>query len=337
MNQIKRILIAYDGSSYADNALLDLRRAGVSHEAEALIVTVSEGLVSAPTPVVEVAGTALAPRRVTSAFGAATDQALRLLAEARGFATAARDRVRSHFVDWNVDIKVLEGSPSRKLLAEAEQWQPDLIVVGSQGHSAFNRFILGSVSKNLATRSPSSVRVVRRKAEKDHDEPPRILIAVDGSPDAELAVRSVGSRVWPDQTEVRIVGLENNVTPSMIEHIFSSEAAIRDRHNEATTKALAMMEWAADELRAIGLKVSVAVRKGDPQSSLIDEARKWEADSIFIGAYGLDHRGEQSGLGRVAAGLVTKAPCTVEIVRRGYGPINWIKPSSNGNHNPQLN
>ena len=59
MNEKKKVMIAYDGSAYADAALDDLRRAGLPREAEALIVTVSDGLVSASSPIAEVAGTAL--------------------------------------------------------------------------------------------------------------------------------------------------------------------------------------------------------------------------------------------------------------------------------------
>jgi nucleotide-binding universal stress UspA family protein len=76
-----------------------------------------------------------------------------------------------------------------------------------------------------------------------------------------------------------------------------------------------VVEWGETELRAIGLQVSVAIVKGEPQSILIEEALKWEADSIFVGSYGLDHLSEKSGLGSVSMGLITNAPCSVEVVR----------------------
>ena len=90
---------------------------------------------------------------------------------------------------------------------------------------------------------------------------------------------------------------------------------IKGFNEEAAAKARRMVEWAADELRSISLQVSVAITKGDPERVLIDEARKWEADSIFVGSHGLDDLGKQSGLGSVSTGLVTNAPCSVEIVR----------------------
>jgi nucleotide-binding universal stress UspA family protein len=316
MNERKKVLIAYDGSAYADAALDDLRRAGLPREAEALIVTVSDGLMSVSSPVAEVAGTAVTSRRVTSAIAVAKEQAVRLLAEARGAAAQARGRVLSDFPDWEVRTEVLEGSPSWELVWKAEEWQPDLVVVGSQGRSALGRFFLGSVSKKLAAESRSSVRVVRRRAEKSGDELPRIMIGVDGSPGAERAVRSVGGRVWPEGTEVRVVTVDDRVSPTRIAHILpTAAAAINSRNEEAAAEARRMAEWAESELRAIGLQVSAATVKGEPQSTLIEEALKWGADSIFVGARGLDSPGEGTGLGGVSTGLVTKAHCSVEVVR----------------------
>ena len=76
-----------------------------------------------------------------------------------------------------------------------------------------------------------------------------------------------------------------------------------------------MAQWAAEELRAIGLKVSLMMAKGKAQRILLREARKWGADSIFVGAHGLDHPNERTGLGSVAVSLVANANCSVEVVR----------------------
>ena len=70
-------------------------------------------------------------------------------------------------------------------------------------------------------------------------------------------------------------------------------------------------------LLAEGLSASVEIREGDPRRILRDEAREWAADSIFVGSHGLDHLDERSGLGSVAAALVTDAACSVEVMRSG--------------------
>jgi nucleotide-binding universal stress UspA family protein len=55
-----------------------------------------------------------------------------------------------------------EGDPKQVLLREAEQIVADCVFVGAQGHSALDRFLLGSVSAAVATRAHCSVEVVRQ-------------------------------------------------------------------------------------------------------------------------------------------------------------------------------
>jgi nucleotide-binding universal stress UspA family protein len=322
MKELMKVLIAYDGSPHADAALDDLRRAGLPREAEVLIVTVGDSLVSASSSVAEVAGTALTSRRVSSAIAVAKEQTARLLEEARGFPSQARGRVLSYFPGWDVRTAVLEGSPSRELPRKVELWQPDLVVAGSQGRSALGRFFLGSVSKTLAARARCSVRVARRRAEKDDGAPLRIIVGVDGSPGAAAAVRAVGTRYWPDGTEVRLVVVDDGSGPTMT-------AAIQPRLGELVAgcnehqpvNARLMAEGARVVLLEGGLGASVEVSEGDPRRVLMDEAREWDADSIFVGAHGLDRPNEGSGLGGVSAALVTDATCSVEVVRSR--PPSW--------------
>ncbi len=55
-----------------------------------------------------------------------------------------------------------DGEPKQVLLREAEQFAADCVFVGAQGHSALDRFLLGSVSAAVATRASCSVEVVRQ-------------------------------------------------------------------------------------------------------------------------------------------------------------------------------
>ena len=50
---------------------------------------------------------------------------------------------------------------------------------------------------------------------------------------------------------------------------------IRGINQHAAEAARMMTEWAANELRAIGLQVSVAIEQGEPGRVIIEEARKW--------------------------------------------------------------
>ena len=57
-------------------------------------------------------------------------------------------------------------SDSDKYLSIAENWGADLIVVGSQGHGAFSRLVLGSVSQYLTTNAKCSVLIARDRNKK---------------------------------------------------------------------------------------------------------------------------------------------------------------------------
>jgi Universal stress protein family len=68
-------------------------------------------------------------------------------------------------------------------------------------------------------------------------------------------------------------------------------------------------------LEAVGLSTSIHVREGDPLRVMLEEARAWGADCVFVGPRGRGGATWGAGLGRVAAGLVTGAHCSVEVAR----------------------
>jgi nucleotide-binding universal stress UspA family protein len=234
---------------------------------------------------------------VTAGLINAQRQTERVLNEAKDFARRASDRVRSFFPHWSVRAETLAGSAALELISKADEWKPDLIVVGSHGRSAISRFILGSVSKKVVTDSDYSVRVTRGDLEKDLNEPAKLVIGVDASAEAEQAVRAVGNRVWPYGTGVQIIAVDDGSSPMF------------------TLTAGRMVAWGENALSLIGLKTSVMWEKGDPRRVLIDRAQAWDADSIFVGGRRFTGALERFQLGSVATALVTKAHCSVEVVR----------------------
>ncbi|HEV8136029.1 MAG TPA: universal stress protein [Pyrinomonadaceae bacterium] len=67
----------------------------------------------------------------------------------------------------SLDGQILPGSPRNAILDEAESWGADLIVVGSHGYRAWERFLLGSVSQSVISHAKCSVEVVRCKLSND--------------------------------------------------------------------------------------------------------------------------------------------------------------------------
>lgn len=64
----------------------------------------------------------------------------------------------------SITIIAAEGSPKSVILAEAENYGADLIVVGSHGQGALSIFLLGSVSQAIALHAKCSVEIVRKAA-----------------------------------------------------------------------------------------------------------------------------------------------------------------------------
>ena len=313
-----KILIGYDGSESSDTALDDLKRAGLPRDSKALVISVGDLLMSSPSTA-EIVKAALTSRRVAASLKQAQTHATRVIKEASEYASKAAGTLRTQFPEWNVSSEVITGPPAWELIDAANRWDADLLVVGSHGRSAIGRLFLGSVSRRLATDASCSVRVAR--AVKVRRKVPRIIIGVDGSPAAEQAIHSVGQRVWGDGTEVKLIAVDDGTpTPARVSTFLPQAAEMLNSYfQKRESRVRSMLDWATDELNNIGLKTSVSMKKGDPSKILLAEARKWNADCIFVGTRDFSSAFERFRLGSVSTAIVTNAHCSVEIVRPSLG------------------
>jgi nucleotide-binding universal stress UspA family protein len=71
---------------------------------------------------------------------------------------------------------------------------------------------------------------------------------------------------------------------------------------------------AVTELARKGLKATAITTDGEPQRVLLDDAERWKADRIFLGAHGLS-RLDRFLLGSVSTSVAERAHCAVEVVR----------------------
>ena len=302
MNERMKILVAYDNSTCADDALNDLPRAGLPREADALIVQVEERWLSPPS------GYETVEEVVVSTNLSAAKPAREMVepqAEANGehleSLERASQRMGAYFPEWKMETLSLKGSPAREIIRQAKEWNADLVVVGSHGCTESKRFMLGSVSHKIANEAACSVRVVRGQAWKK-GSPSRILIGLDGTKGASAAVEEVAGRMWIMGSEVRLVvgrdASENN-SKWLGEYV------------ENIRKILEHAELAVTEL----------VEAGDPKQIIAASAEEWGADCIFLGANDAGKFNDAGNifenhlLGSVSTAVVARAHCTVEIVR----------------------
>lgn len=94
--------------------------------------------------------------------------------EAEKCAVDAAEILRKCFPEESVEITTLaaEDYPDRAIVKAAEEWNADLIIVGSHGRGFWGRMLVGSVSDSVVHQAPCSVLVVRndrRAANSDID------------------------------------------------------------------------------------------------------------------------------------------------------------------------
>ena len=307
-----KILIGYDGSEAAAAVLDDLQHAGLPAEVEALVMSVADVFV--PPPVDEVLDNTF-PLYVPDGVRRAHERAQEKLGQAADLARRASEQISSMFPKWQVAHHAEADSPAWALIKKADEWKPDLIVMGARGHSVLGgRLILGSISQRVLYEARCSVRIAR-DLEKKATEPVRILIGVDSSSDSNAAVDAVCNRDWPKGTEVGLLAVVDTVmsiTAGAGDPSAGKWIEVADERNWDEVREF-FKPW-AEKARNAGLHTEVLIRRGNPSDEILDEAHTWGADCIFVGARGT--RGiDRLLLGSVSSAVAARAHCSVEVVR----------------------
>ena len=116
--------------------------------------------------------------------------------------------------------RLLEGDPRQAILDRAHETGADWIFAGARGATGVDRWLLGSVSSAVFRHASCSVEIARQPRGPDRDRAAhhhyKILLATDGSNCSELAARSIASRPWPRDTEVRILSVLEFVAPTIL-------------------------------------------------------------------------------------------------------------------------
>jgi len=312
-----KILIGYDGSECADAALDDLTQAGLPASGEFHIMSVAEVWLPPPPPstyeIIEEARNATSPAELQRDFSRHCAAAKEVLA----LAERARDRVQSLFPNWKVSAGSSCGSPAWELVAKADEWKPDLIVVGSHGRTALGRFVLGSVSQRVLTEARSSVRIARGRVEEPNS-PVRIIVGTDGSKASDEALRAVAARHWPPQSEIKVIMVDDPLAPEFLGKLIPPVGKmIEEDRQEERAWVEQISNQSLNILRQAVIKVTCEVREGDPKRELCKAAEEWNADCIFVGSAGFSNRLERFVLGSISAAVAARAHCSVEVVRKG--------------------
>ena len=149
----------------------------------------------------------------------------------------------------------------------------------------------------------------------------RILLAVDGSEFSDAAVEEIADRPWPPGSEVHVISvihLPFTPTPETWalpqSHYSQLEKVGRELAGSAIDRAIARLRE-SDAARETPLIVTSEVTVGHPAEMIIEKSKLWGADLVALGSHG--YRGfTRFLLGSVSHAVASRAPCSVEIVRK---------------------
>lgn len=155
-----KILLAIDGSSCSNAAVEDVARRSWPDETEIKIVSAIDPTFAA----------------ATEPWNVSAQLCIRLqnqaVEHARNVVERADKQLNDRDVKLEISIATPIGDPKKVILGEARRWGADLIILGSRGHGAKDRFRLGSVSNEIVQNAECSVEVVRqRQPRKDYGSP----------------------------------------------------------------------------------------------------------------------------------------------------------------------
>lgn len=307
-----RLIISYDGSGCSDAAIDDLVMAGLPESGEAKTVTVAEVWLPPPAGIAD-AETSQYIENIVQKHRAHAEA---LVADAHALAERAANRVRQILPRWKVAAEATYGSPAWEILEKAEAFPADLIVVGSHGHSAIGRLVLGSISQRVLTEAACSVRIARGRVEVD-PAPSRIIIGFDGSRGSMAAVDAVAARRWRDNSEIRLVAATDDLSPSIVGRLIPPIVEMTEEMNRSEHAWMQKLaEKPLEKLNSTGNQASLHIHAGNPKRVLIQEAEQWNADTIFVGANAFGSRIERFLIGSTSAAVAARAHCSVEVIRK---------------------
>jgi nucleotide-binding universal stress UspA family protein len=177
-----------------------------------------------------------------------------------------------------------------------------LLVVGSQGLDALDRFMLGSVSTNLIHHATCPVLVVKDEAAPLR----RITLATDGSDASAKALEFVLTKFQPDSSTGK--GGRVPIHVSVI-HVMSFI-----KYPELKEAGRRLVEQSVRKLIKAGFTAEPVCQLGKPAEEIMKVASKQHADLIVMGAKGMGAIARFL-LGSVSTRVVQHANCSVLVVR----------------------
>jgi nucleotide-binding universal stress UspA family protein len=215
----------------------------------------------------------------------------------------------------NISRYILSGNPAAEIVEHAKRHSADMIVVGTHGHGAVARFILGSVADRVLHEATCPVLVTKAhkgKVTKPKSKPKpitRILFPTDFSDTATKALNRAVALTEDFDAELYVLHIVDDTLIST--HVDAERKLILE---ELRRHALDEMQKQLPPDLLQNFETTGAVKRGEPGKQICAFAETHGCDLIVMGSHG------RTGLGRLLIGsvadkVVHRAKCPVFIER----------------------
>jgi nucleotide-binding universal stress UspA family protein len=206
------------------------------------------------------------------------------------------------------------GSADAEIVRLAEELDAGLVILGSRGFGPLRRAVMGSVSSSVVRHAHGSVLVVRGDGREGDHLPGRILLAFDGSKEANAATRAAVEISRATGSELHVV-YALNAEPQMPYPDPVMSDTWKENLEEIKRKSRAWVDQQVERVEAEGAKVEdVHVAFGKPDGVIVKLGEELEAGLIVTGSRGLGGV-RRALMGSVSDSVVHHAHCSVLVVR----------------------
>jgi len=234
-----------------------------------------------------------------------TDRERLLEAEAERAVDSVAKLARTH-LSGEVTTAVESGIPFQTINEYVDTYGIDLIVMGTQGRTGFERVVLGSVAeKTLRTAEVPIVTVtpdgdIVEIGDQRYDN---VLLPTDGSEGAELAIE------W-GITLAEVYDATVHTLYSVDTSRFGGVEGSAEIHDALEQTGQAALETVHKHARAADVSVAGNIASGPAARAILSYSEEHDIDLIVMGTHG------RSGLTRYLTGSVTET-----VVRNAAVPV----------------
>jgi len=233
----------------------------------------------------------------------------RLEAQPR-IAEALRGQLERLAPDASADAEIFieQGSPHDQILTRAEQWNAELIAIGTHGRTGLRRMLLGSVADQVVRGAQCPVLVARPEREGV------ILTATDLTDPALPAIELGAAEAKRTGRRLVVMHAMESREGDAAMGLLGALPALDTPETLAARRQLAR-DIIQTTLQRLDAQAQVVIAEEDALKETLELAASLPAGVIVVGSHG------RSGLSRVVLGsMVTRvleqAPCSVLVARQ---------------------